>query len=204
MFHVKHQGWVEDAKDIGLEPTEAQWHALERYASLLLEVALPRGMVAVGDRERLWERHILDGLRAAHSLPEGAHIADIGSGAGIPGVPLAIVRPDTSVVLIEPRRSRVAFLEAVVADLRLANAVVFLGKASDVEGRFDVATARALASPTRSWAMARPLLGEVGSLIYWAGKGFDVEEVRDIGVSCRLSTRSGLADEGPLVIMAPQ
>ena len=66
------------------------------------------------------------------------------------------------------------------------------------------AVARALAPAAQSWGIAAELLKPAGLLIYWAGKGFDVSEVADIGVSVRVSTRSGLADEGPLVIMAPR
>jgi 16S rRNA (guanine527-N7)-methyltransferase len=204
MFHVKHEAWTREAATYGVRPSEAQWQALEGYESLLLATAVPRGMVAASDRDRLWERHILDGLRAAGEIPSAARVADMGSGAGIPGVPLAIVRPDSRFVLIEPRRGRVAFLEAVVDDLHLTNVTVFLGRAGDVDGGFDVAMARALAAPIESWEIAEPLLGPAGRLIYWAGKGFDVGEVTDKGVSCRLSTRSGLAEGGPLVIMAPR
>ena len=187
-----------------MRPSEAQWHSLEGYESLLLEIAVPRGMIALSDRDRLWGRHILDGLRAAPEIPSSARVADVGSGAGIPGVPLAIVRPDSRFVLIEPRRGRVAFLEAVVDELRLTNVAVFLGRAEDVDDAFDVVVARALAAPIESWEIAVPLLRPAGRLVYWAGKGFQVSEVTDKGVSCRLSTRSGLADGGPLAIMAPR
>jgi len=204
MFHVKHEAWERDADALGVRPDADQWRALEGYEALLQAIAIPRGMIAAGDRERLWERHIVDGLRAASEFPVGSSVADIGSGAGIPGIPLAIVRPDSSFVLIESRRGRVAFLEAVIDDLGLSNVTVFHGRAADIDERFDLAVARALASPAESWKIASAVLRDEGWLIYWAGKGFHPEEVADIGVSCRHSTRSGLADEGPLVIMAPQ
>jgi 16S rRNA (guanine527-N7)-methyltransferase len=204
MFHVKHQGWAADTDHLGMELTQAQWNAFEGYEALLLAIAVPRGMIAAGDRDRLWERHIFDGLRAIEEISDPVDVADVGSGAGIPGIPLAIARPEARFVLVEPRRGRAAFLEAVVDDLGLPNVEVVLGRASSVERTFGVAVARALAAPSQSWAIVEPLLERGGKLIYWAGKGFDVVEVADIGVSCRLSTRSGLADEGPLVIMARQ
>jgi 16S rRNA (guanine527-N7)-methyltransferase len=202
MFHVKHQGWILDAERFGVRLTQVQLGALDSYRSLLEAVAVPRGMVATRDRDRLWERHILDGLRGVGEIPARSSVVDVGSGAGIPGVPLAVALPSARFVLIEPRRARVAFLEAVVDDLGLANVEVVLGKASSVRDTFDVAVARALAPPAESWAIAEPLLEPGGRLVYWAGKGFRTAEVVDIGASCRLSTRSGLADEGPLVIMA--
>jgi 16S rRNA (guanine527-N7)-methyltransferase len=204
MFHVKHEAWVRDADRVGAVLSEEQCKALGAYRSLLSSVAIPRGMIAPGDEGRLWERHILDGLRGVPDIAGAAKVADLGSGAGVPGIPLAIAAPSSSFVLVEPRRGRVAFLEAVVDDLRLPNVRVFLGRAEDVDGSFDVCVARALAPLDRAWALAEPLLGGTGKLIYWAGESAEREEVDLQGVSWRVSTRSGLADGGPLVIMARQ
>jgi 16S rRNA (guanine527-N7)-methyltransferase len=204
MFHVKHEAWVRDADALGIHPSTTQWEALERLESLLLAIAVPRGMVARGDSTRLWERHLADALRGAAEVGGGARIADVGSGAGIPGLPLAIVTPESHFVLVEPRRGRVAFLEAVIDQLALQNVTVNATKAAAVDDRFDVVIARALASPAASWRLVEPLLEDDGRLVYWAGRGFSGAELSDIGVSWRLSTRSSLADEGPLVIMARQ
>jgi 16S rRNA (guanine527-N7)-methyltransferase len=205
MFHVKHPAWVEDAGRLGIELSDAQWGALDRYRELLAADAIPRGMIAGSDADRLWGRHIRDGLRAIPWIAPETWVADLGSGAGIPGLPLAVACSQASFVLMETRRARAAFLEAAVDDLGLRNVEVFLGRVESwASRRFDVAVARALAPPRGSWAAASTILGPHGRLIYWAGTGLDVADLDGIGVSVRVSTRSGLADDGPLVIMARQ
>jgi 16S rRNA (guanine527-N7)-methyltransferase len=205
MFHVKHPAWVEDAGRLGIELSHAQWDALDRFRDLLVDGAIPRGMIAAADADRLWSRHIRDGLRGASWIAPETQVADLGSGAGIPGLPLAIARPKASFVLMETRRARASFLESVVDDLALRNVEVFPGRVESwASRRFDVAVARALAPPRASWAAAATILASQGRLVYWAGTGFDVTDLEGIGVSARVSTRSGLADDGPLVIMARQ
>jgi 16S rRNA (guanine527-N7)-methyltransferase len=204
MFHVKHQGWAEDARRVGADLSISQLAELGQYEQLLKTVAVPRGIIAPGDATRLWNRHILDSLRGAAELPDHGRIADIGSGAGLPGIPLAIAYPAASFVLIEPRRARVAFLEAVAAELELSNVSVLGARAEGVRERFDAAVARAVSSPARTWELAAALLEPGGMLVYWAGARFDVTDVTGIGATYRLSTRAGLADGGPLVIMARQ
>lgn len=204
MFHVKHQGWAEELQRLGPDIGPARLNALATYEEALRDRAVPRGFVSAGDADRLWERHIRDSLRAIREIPPGSRIADLGSGAGLPGLPLAIALPSCSFILVELRRGRVAFLEAVLDDLSLGNVDVFLGKTDRVQGRFDVCLARAFASPEGSWTAAAPLLEEGGRLIYWAGAGFDGAELDDLGLSWRVSTPSGLAEPGPLVIMGRQ
>ena len=203
MFHVKHEAWVRDAEKLGVPLAETQLDQLAAYVDLLERIALPRGMVAASDADRLWERHVLDGLRGVPELRSGS-VADLGSGAGIPGVPLAIASPASSVVLIEPRRARAAFLEAVVDEVALANTRVVLGRAQDVPGRFQACVARAFASPLETWTVAQDLLEPGGTLLYWAGATFDRASLGDLGVPIRLSTHSDLARTGPLVIMGPR
>jgi 16S rRNA (guanine527-N7)-methyltransferase len=204
MFHVKHEAWGLELEALGLSLDPRQLRALERYQELLLSHAIPRGFVAASDRDRLWPRHVADGLRGALEIPAGGSVVDLGSGAGIPGVPLAIVCPSSSVTLVEPRRGRAAFLEAVVDGLGLPNVDVFIGRAQDLATRSSVCAARAFSSPRGTWEAAEPLLNADGILIYWAGAGFDPEELGDLQISWRLSSRSDLADGGPLVIMGRQ
>jgi 16S rRNA (guanine527-N7)-methyltransferase len=205
MFHVKHEAWARDAAAVtGRNLPADQLDRLGTFEKLLQRLALPRGMIAPSDADRLWERHILDGLRAAGEIPEGATVADLGSGAGIPGVPLAVSRPEARFLLIEPRAARAAFLEAVVDDLSLQNVEVVREKAADVAGAFDVCTARAFGSPSATWAAAHRLLAPGGRLVYWAGASFDPDVLAEAGVQFRLSTHSDLARTGPLVIMGPQ
>src|SRR6266511_3841554 len=95
---------------------------LESFHRLLAGRAVPQGMISAADAPRLWERHIVDSVRGAACLPERtATVVDIGSGAGLPGIPVAISRPDLSVYLVEPRARRAAFLELTVDTLKLSN-----------------------------------------------------------------------------------
>jgi 16S rRNA (guanine527-N7)-methyltransferase len=146
---------------------------------------------------------MLDGLRAAPEVPDTASVLDLGSGAGIPGIPLSIALSNP-VTLSESRRGRVAFLEAVIDRLHLTNVEVVLGKAEQIGRRYDVCVARAFSSAGGTWKVAEPLLEPGAELIYWAGSGFDPAELAPLRVSWRLSTRSDLADSGPLVIMGRQ
>ena len=203
MFHVKHEAWTRDAQALGVQLGPPELEELIAYEGHLQEVAVPRGLIGRSDRGRLWERHILDGLRAAPEIAPGDSVLDLGSGAGIPGIPLAIALPNR-VTLVEARSGRAAFLEAVVDRIGLTNVDVIHGRAEGLGRRFHVCVARALAPATETWSVAEPLLEPDGSLIYWAGSGFEIGGLEPLGVSWRLSTHPGLADSGPLVIMGRQ
>jgi 16S rRNA (guanine527-N7)-methyltransferase len=203
MFHVKHEALTPDPSALGLTLTPSQVEQLRTYEEKLLEVAVPRGMIARSDRDRLWGRHIADGLRAAHEIDTGASVLDLGSGAGIPGLPLGIALGNP-VTLAEARWGRVAFLESVVDRLGLANVSVRLGKAEELDRRFDVCVARAFSSAAGTWRVAESLLKPGGTLIYWAGERFEPTEIHELDVVWRVSTRSDLAEPGPLVIMSRQ
>jgi 16S rRNA (guanine527-N7)-methyltransferase len=205
MFHVKHEAWGESTARIGLDIDADQAVALDTYEQLLIDRALPFGMVAAGDGGQLRERHILDSLRAAPLLGDAPGVvADLGSGAGLPGVPLAIVRPDVMFRLVETRLRRVSFLELVVDTLGLGNATVVHGQIQRLTPPLDVCLARALADPIGSWRLAEPVLARDGSLLYWAGRGFDPTSGTPEGVRISVSASPGLADAGPVVIMTRQ
>ncbi len=203
MFHVKHEGWGHIARSVGLDLDPHQRRLLSAYEELLRARALPLGMIAAGDADRLRERHIADGLRAAPLLESGADVVDLGSGAGIPGIPLAIARPDVSFVLAERRRNRAAFLELVADSLPLANVRVHPGDLRSLRRRFDVAVARAFADLPGTWIASASLLRAGGAVIYWAGAGSAIEEAPE-GVEAHVSHVSVLANTGPLVIMTQQ
>jgi 16S rRNA (guanine527-N7)-methyltransferase len=203
MFHVKHEGWSHIAPSPNLQTTPAQEALLDAYEDLLARRAVSFGMIASGDADRLRERHLLDGLRAAPLLTSGCQVVDLGSGAGIPGIPLAIVRPDVSFVLAELRRNRVAFLELVVDSLSLPNVRVHAGDLRSLEPAFDAAVARAFADLEGTWRAASSLLRPRGVVIYWAGAGSDLHSVPE-GVEAQVWQRSVLAKTGPLVIMTQQ
>jgi 16S rRNA (guanine527-N7)-methyltransferase len=204
MFHVKHEAWARDVDRLGVSLSAAQLDQLAAYEALLREMAVPRGMIAASEAARLWERHIADGLRGVAEIPDGASVADLGSGAGIPGVPLAVALPASEFVLIEPRRIRAAFLEAAVDNLGLSNVEIFPRRAEDIRRWFEVCVARAFSSPSGTWQAAQPLLAPEGVVVYWAGERFRPEALNEAGVRSRLSTHADLARTGPLVIMGPQ
>ena len=203
MFHVKHEAWARLALDVGVELDEVALRRVDRFATLLLERAIPAGMIAPSDAERLFERHVLDGLRAVPHLGGAASLIDAGSGAGIPGVPIAVARPDLAVTLLEPRRQRVAFLELVRDDLGLESVTVRHGRAESVDDRADLVTARALGAASATWDATARLLTPGGRIIYWAGGTFDPARDRPHGASMELVTTAGVAMPGPLAIMAP-
>jgi 16S rRNA (guanine527-N7)-methyltransferase len=214
MFHVKHEVWSPVATALDLPLTEAQASLLDGYLGFLSQRGLPMGIVAPGDADRLVERHIGDALRAAVALDAlldgGNHggseplAVDLGSGGGLPGIPLAIVRPTVRFVLTEVRRNRAAFLSEVVAALGLGNVEVHPGKAERLDPRADVALARAFASPEEMWRVAVRVLSPDGSLLYWAGTRFSMADEVPEGVAATVFPAPTLAPSGPLVIMARQ
>jgi 16S rRNA (guanine527-N7)-methyltransferase len=198
MFHVKHEGWT----TADLSP--GQIAALEVFEGLLAAHAIPRGMVASSDREHLRERHVLDSLRAvSHLGPVKQPVVDLGSGAGLPGIPVAIARPDLLLTLAEPRQLRVAFLELVVERLSLPNVRVYPRPAEELPADAGVCLARGFGDASRTWAVAGALLHPGGSLIYWAGSTFRTDQVpRDARITGIGSPT--LESGGPIVIMTRQ
>ncbi len=119
---------------------------IERYAAHLGNAVI-WGYLGPQEYERVWDRHIYNSVSFASLIPHGASVADVGSGAGLPGLPLAIMRPDLSVVLIESMSRRVRFLEDVVSDLGLKDQVsIIRARAAEVSDTFDVVTCRAVAA----------------------------------------------------------
>lgn len=198
VFHVKHEGWTAE------HLSSAQLATLIRYEELLLSQAIPRGMIGGSDSDDLHDRHILDSLRALPHISSEAHrLVDLGSGAGLPGLPVAVARPDLDVTLAEPRQARAAFLELTVERLGLANVRVFPRPAGELTTGSDVCLARGFGDPRRTWAVARVLLQPAGALIYWAGRSFRTDDVPSEARS-RIVSDTTLESGGPLVIMTRQ
>ncbi len=207
MFHVKHEGWAgaAGAAALGVELSAEGEGLLGRFEALVVERAAPMGMISKGDVARVRERHLLDCLRAVPLLARhDRRICDLGSGAGLPGLVLACVRPDLEVVLTEVRRNRAAFLESAIEELELPRVSVWARRIETLHERFDVCTARAFADPRRSWAAADPLLEPLGRLIYWAGERYDMSADAPRGVESTVFETSALARAGALVIMSRQ
>jgi len=149
----------------------------ERYVDLLATAGVERGLIGPREAPRLWDRHILNCLAIATVVPDEATVADLGSGAGLPGLVLAIGRADLSVTLVEPLLRRVTFLEEVVDALGLERVRVVRGRAEELHGRelFDVVTARALAPLGRLLGWAMPLVAGSGSLLAMKGSSAAAE-----------------------------
>jgi 16S rRNA (guanine527-N7)-methyltransferase len=147
----------------------------EAYARLLTGPGVERGLVGPREPERIWDRHLLNCAALAPLLPGGARVVDVGSGAGLPGLALAIRRPDLHVDLVESLRRRTDFLSEVIAELGLADQVrVVRGRVEDpavieTVGSADWVTARAVAPLDRLVAWCLPLLRPGGSLLALKG-----------------------------------
>lgn len=145
---------------------------VERYVELLATAGVERGLIGPREAPKLWDRHVLNSLAISSALPDDATVADLGSGAGLPGLVLAIGRPDLRVTLVEPLQRRTLFLDEVVAELDLSRVRVVRGRAEDLHGRelFDVVTARALAPMSRLVGWGMPLVGPAGVLLAMKGR----------------------------------
>lgn len=149
----------------------------ERYARSLLTEGVLRGLVGPREAPRIWDRHLLNCAVVAVLVPAGATVIDVGSGAGLPGICLAIARPDLVLTLVEAKQRAAGYLTEVVAALGLQRQVTVVGsRAEDWAGRAapaDVATARALAPLDRLAAWCLPLVVVGGRVL--ALKGATVE-----------------------------
>lgn len=148
-----------------------------RYAELLAEAGVQRGLIGPREVPRLWERHLLNCAVLSEVVPEGVTVCDVGSGAGLPGIPLALVREDLKITLLEPLLRRTNFLTEVVELLGLDHVTVARGRAEEVMGKLPpvhVVTARAVAPLDRLATWGIPLLRPYGEML--ALKGDAAEE----------------------------
>jgi 16S rRNA (guanine527-N7)-methyltransferase len=161
-----------------------------RYAELLMTAGVVRGLIGPREAPRIWERHLLNCAVVAELIPEDARVADVGAGAGLPGIVLAVARPDLSVILVEPLARRTAFLLEAATALGLARTTVVRARAEECvpgrgEPRFelaDVVTARAVAPLDRLTAWCLPLAAEGGRVLALKGESAaeEVEAHRDV------------------------
>jgi len=169
----------------------------ELYAELLAGPGVERGLIGPNEVPRLWERHLLNSAAVASLVPGPCSLVDLGSGAGLPGIVLALLLPDSDVTLLEPALRRAIFLEECVAVLGLSNARVWRARAEQAAGALaaDVVTARAVAPLDRLAALALGLLKPGGIVL--AVKGARAEaEVQAAGEALR---RLGVGDVEVLV-----
>ncbi|WP_288812679.1 16S rRNA (guanine(527)-N(7))-methyltransferase RsmG [uncultured Corynebacterium sp.] len=186
MFHVEHP----DEISVPASPSSANEVFDSRvklavaYAVWLAGAGIERGLIGPREVDRLWERHILNSAVLGDVIDDGSRVVDVGSGAGLPGIPLAIARPDLHVQLLEPLLRRTTFLKEVVEDLGLNNVEVIRGRAEEREsiraaGNADVVTSRAVAPLGKLTGWSLPLVRKGGSMRALKGASVSEELVRD-------------------------
>jgi 16S rRNA (guanine527-N7)-methyltransferase len=170
----------------------------EQFAELLTREATVRGLIGPREVPRLWERHLINCAVITDLMPEGSTVCDIGSGAGLPGIVLAIRRPDLQVTLVEPLLRRTTFLDLAVSTMELSNVRVHRGRAEELHAEphgkargapnwtegFDVVTSRAVAPMDRLARWSLPLVRDGG--LFLAMKGSSApEELRSAAAVIR-------------------
>jgi 16S rRNA (guanine527-N7)-methyltransferase len=179
--------------------------AIRAYAEFLTTAGIERGLIGPREGERIWERHIFNCLPITQLLPQGASLFDIGSGAGLPGIVIALARPDLKVTLIEPLERRVEFLNEAVAAIAAGGVeiAVIRGRAQDVKKSADFVTARAVAPMEKLKKMSWHMVKTGGSLLAMKGesaanemvgvKGAELHEIKLEGIELGrvISVRKG-------------
>lgn len=172
--------WNQLAAVAGLSLSESQHVLLDRYVAFLLEANRTMNLTRIDDRASAEVLHVGDALTLLRFLPkEHCRLGDVGSGGGVPGIPLAIVRPDAQVFLIESTKKKAAFLERTACELHLANVHVLPDRAEDIargqfRESFDIVTARAVGAMNLLVEWCLPLVRKGGKLL--AMKGVKIAE----------------------------
>ena len=147
------------------------YESASRYVDILAGRGIEWGLIGPREGDRLWDRHVLNSAALADLIREGSTMADVGSGAGLPGIPLAILRPDLQVALVEPLLRRSTFLSQAVDELGMADRVtVVRARAEEHRQRYDVVVARALAPLERLITWCDPLRSPTGVILALKGR----------------------------------
>ena len=155
------------------------YKTIRQYVDILVSRGVDWGLIGLREIGRLWERHILNSIALESLIPEGCRVADVGSGAGLPGIPLAILRPDLEMTLIEPMLRRSNFLTEALDELGLDDRVtVVRGRAEDADLHVDVVVSRAVAKLATLINWTADLIVESGSLLALKGQSADDEVVK--------------------------
>ena len=147
---------------------------IRAFAEFLVTAGIERGLIGPREGERIWERHIFNCLPVTQLLPQGASLFDIGSGAGLPGIVIALARPDLKVTLIEPLERRVEFLKEATERLEIE---VIRGRAQDVKKSAEYVTARAVAPLEKLKKMSWHMVKTGGALLAMKGESAAAEMV---------------------------
>ena len=150
--------------------------SIKRYVDILLGDGVERGVIGPREADRIWDRHILNSAALNDLIPNASVVADVGSGAGLPGIPVAILRPDLRMTLIEPLLRRATFLTECVDELSLGDRVtVVRARAEDHRERYEVVLSRAVAPLPRLVGWCWPLCQPVGTILALKGRSAAAE-----------------------------
>ncbi|MEI2825828.1 MAG: 16S rRNA (guanine(527)-N(7))-methyltransferase RsmG [Dermatophilaceae bacterium] len=154
----------------------------ERYVALLADTGISHGLIGPREGPRLWDRHVVNCGLVSPLLAHGTSVADLGSGAGLPGLVLALMRPDLTVHLVEPLHRRIVWLERTVADLGLDNVTLHEARAEALDGELEVdyVTARAVARLDKLGRWAVPFLPRGGQMLALKGESAAQELTEDL------------------------
>ncbi|WP_168582843.1 16S rRNA (guanine(527)-N(7))-methyltransferase RsmG [Gephyromycinifex aptenodytis] len=191
---VRNGGQSEQSRAPGCPPPPAVAERIygsalpmaQSYAAHLADTGVTHGLIGPREVERLWERHILNCAVVSELIPQSAHLVDVGSGAGLPGLAVAIARPDLQIDLVEPMARRVAWLEEVITDLGLSHVQVHRGRAEEVAVVGDVVTARAVSRLATLSGWMAPLVRPGGLMLALKGASAQEELERDRGAAGRV------------------
>ena len=227
-FHVEHEGHqgeqlpgadptlappsdaVGPVPSVAAEVFGAELPRAERFVAHLASTGIAWGLVGPREVPRLWDRHVLNCAVMTELIEQDARVVDIGSGAGLPGLTIALRRPDLTVVLVEPLLRRATWLEQVVADLELPSVTVRRARAEELHGseQADYVTARAVASLDRLAQWGLPLLRPHGQLLALKGRSAEEEVARTAaavaaagGVSTDVATVGAGVVEPPVTVV---
>ena len=161
---------VTQPADVARELYGAHFSRLTRYVDILASTGVEWGLLGPREADRLWDRHILNSAALTGLIAPASAVADVGSGAGLPGIPIAILRPDLRLTLIEPLLRRSTFLTQTVAELEIAGRVeVIRSRAEDHHQTYEVVVARALAPLDRLIGWCNPLRSPGGVILALKG-----------------------------------
>ena len=163
----------------------------QAYARWLATDGVERGLIGPREVERIWDRHLLNSAAVASEVPHGAHVLDAGSGAGLPGIPLALARPDLTVTLVEPLLRRATALTEVCGALGRAGLDVRRARVEELpRSSAEVIVARAVAPLGRLATWTLPRLVDGGRLVAMKGRTADEEVAEAESTLRRLGARS--------------
>jgi 16S rRNA (guanine527-N7)-methyltransferase len=159
------------------------------YAAALVRDSDLLGLLGPREMPKLWTRHILNSAVVAELVPVGKTVADVGSGAGLPGIPMAIVQPEAHFTLIEPMERRSEWLRQIASELGLSNVTVLRARAEEVGDVFDLVTARAVSALPKLLRLTVPITKHGGKVLALKGSkaAEEIEEAKKLSKKLRIA-----------------